>query len=58
MSAIAIVVLAVVAIWLVGMLVAGILRSGKARAAAPHDDPGLHRSRAEESRTEAAVRKG
>jgi hypothetical protein len=56
MSAVAIVVLAVVVIWLVGMLLSGILRSKEARATARHDDAVTHRSHAERSRTEAALK--
>ena len=56
MSAIAIVVLAVVAIWLVGMLLAGIRRSGQARTQAGFAGTPPHRSHAEQSRTEASLR--
>jgi hypothetical protein len=55
MSVLAIVVLAFVGIWLVGMLLAAVRRSRRARAASLRDQP-RHRSRAEESRTAAAVR--
>jgi FtsZ-interacting cell division protein ZipA len=57
MSAIAIIVLAVVAIWLVGMLVAGVRTSRRARARAHLGESSRHRSHAEQSRTEAAVRR-
>jgi FtsZ-interacting cell division protein ZipA len=56
MSAVAIVVLAVVALWLIGMLVAGVRTSRRARARAHSAEPLGHRSHAERSRTEAAVR--
>ncbi len=56
MSAVTIVVLAVVVIWLVGMLLAGIRRSGTARAQARDDESATHRSHAEQSRTDAALK--
>ena len=56
MSAVAIVVLAVVVIWLVGMLVAGVRTSRRARARARLGESQRHRSHAEQSRTEAALK--